>query len=278
MISTVNIIQLAYIIPSYFLLLIFVIILTREILINKNPVYNNQFYPFLLYKAYADLLIVLSTLVCSRAAKMNIFGTFFENNNILAASYYLTVAICYTIIYTISLITSFNRFLALSYPFLINYWFSETKMKMYIIVPLIIGIIYGIVTICLKPSYIYLKTISGYIITFENYNAPYIVMFYTFVYIIPIAISSILMNIITIYKLTKFLKKNKEKSSQDIQLVVYSILDFFCFILFVIYNLTRIINFLYIKSEKIEGLAASSINWILDLHSFGLFYAGLILR
>uniref|UniRef100_A0A0K0E655 Serpentine receptor class gamma n=1 Tax=Strongyloides stercoralis TaxID=6248 RepID=A0A0K0E655_STRER len=277
MITTVEIIQISYIIPSYILLFIFAILLTKEILIKKNPTFNNQFYPFLLYKVCTDLVIVASTLFCSRAAKMNLFGSFFQNNNILAYYYYIQVGTCYTILYTISVITSFNRFLAMSYPFLLDYWFSPKKIKIYMIFPFIVGLLFGIITVTMHPFYVYLKPIAGYYIVFKDSRTPYVVLIYTIVYIVPIAITSILMNVVTIYKLTKFLKKNNEKSSQDTQLVIYSVLDFFCFILFLIYNLTRVINFLTAKSDVIEGIAASAINWILDIHTFGLFYAALIL-
>uniref|UniRef100_A0A0K0FCW8 7TM_GPCR_Srx domain-containing protein n=1 Tax=Strongyloides venezuelensis TaxID=75913 RepID=A0A0K0FCW8_STRVS len=279
MITLVDVIQLLYEIPSTILLIIFVFLLTREIIFYKNPIYNNQFYPFILYKGYVDILNYISTLFCSRAAKMNIFGSLYKDNKLLASYYYIIVGATYTVMHTITFITSFNRFTAIVYPFYIDKWFSKARIKLYILITMCMGLLYGFGFLYFKPYYIYFPPIKGYYVVFESQKAPYYVTSYTLCLILPIAVCSSIMNIVTIYKLSKYYKDGNVKGSlHDVSLIIYSILSFSCFSLFFIYNMSRVINFIFIKSSDLENIANTFIYWIIDLEIFGLFYAVLFLR
>uniref|UniRef100_A0A0N5CIS5 G_PROTEIN_RECEP_F1_2 domain-containing protein n=1 Tax=Strongyloides papillosus TaxID=174720 RepID=A0A0N5CIS5_STREA len=157
MITTVDIIQFSYFVPSIILLIIFM-------LIKRNPVYDNNFFPLILFKSY----------------------TIYYN---------IILGICNIIIYGVSLLSSLNTFIALTYPLRYNIWFSKKRIVICLTIIILVGLIYGIGMICFHPYYKYSKSIKGYIVSFKSLDVTYCALVYAIIVIFPIAILSTIMNI-----------------------------------------------------------------------------------
>uniref|UniRef100_A0A0N4ZP44 7TM_GPCR_Srx domain-containing protein n=1 Tax=Parastrongyloides trichosuri TaxID=131310 RepID=A0A0N4ZP44_PARTI len=224
-----------------------------------------------------DVPTVIVTYLCSRFAKWNFFGNFYAKHDSLACFYFIVVATSYTVMFQISFITSFNRFIAVSFPFSLDKWFSPTKIKIYIFLSFATSFTHGIITAFLQPFYAYLKEIQGYYVTFKSRNAPPYFFFYTLILVVPFAIGSTVFNSITAYKLTKHYKELNESITKDIPLIFYTFLNFICFMLFTTYNLTRSINYGIFRNSTVEGVLTNALPWLVDLEIFGLFYAAIIL-
>uniref|UniRef100_A0A0K0FDH6 G_PROTEIN_RECEP_F1_2 domain-containing protein n=1 Tax=Strongyloides venezuelensis TaxID=75913 RepID=A0A0K0FDH6_STRVS len=281
MFTYLDLIQMFYSLPSTILLIIFAILLTNEFLIKKNPIFDNKFYPFILYKVYCDLLTELSTLFCDNAARYNIFGDFYKNNDPLAIYYFLVAGLTYTITFEISFILSLNRFIAVVYPLSMNYWFSKSKIKVWVIVTIVIGLFCGISFVYFNPYYNDLKFGSGFILAFRSKSTPYYSIYYTFLVIFPLAVASTVLNIITIKKITSEYRKSHNTTYNnklnDLPFIVYSFLSFVCFLLFGLQNMIRAVNYLTINDEMLNNFCDIAIRWTQDAQIFGLFYAILFL-
>uniref|UniRef100_A0A0N5BKV9 G_PROTEIN_RECEP_F1_2 domain-containing protein n=1 Tax=Strongyloides papillosus TaxID=174720 RepID=A0A0N5BKV9_STREA len=272
MITIADIIQFSYFVPSIILLVIFVIRLTNEMLIKRNPIYNNNFFPLILFKSYSDIILMISMFFCSRAARMNIMGDFYRENDGLAIYYYIILQICHTNIYGISLLSSLNTFIALVYPLKYNIWFSKKKIVICLTITLLFGSVYGIAMTFLHPYYRYSKSIKGYIITLKSLYVTYCAIAYAIVINIPIIALSTIMNVTSAVKFVKYYKTRNIRNSQNIPMFVYTIINFLAYSIVVTYTFGKIINFVTVKSDLVESIAQEIAYWNVDLMTFGLFY------
>uniref|UniRef100_A0A0K0F468 Serpentine receptor class gamma n=1 Tax=Strongyloides venezuelensis TaxID=75913 RepID=A0A0K0F468_STRVS len=277
MVSTIDIIQLSYFVPSLVLLIIFVIRLTNEILIKKNPTYNNNFFPLILFKSYSDIILLLTIFICGRVARMNILENFYEDKDGIAAYYYVINALCNTVTYGISLLSSFNTFIALNYPLLYDTWFSKKNILIYLVIIFLVGSIYGIGFIFFYPHYLYVESLEGYYIKFKSLYIPYYILAYSVIVVYPIAILVIIMNTISTVKFTKYYKKINAKNSQNVLMFIYTLVIFFTYLIVVAYTVTKILTKIFIQNDLIEHVADIVIYWNIDIQTFGLFYTVLFL-
>uniref|UniRef100_A0A0N5C566 Serpentine receptor class gamma n=1 Tax=Strongyloides papillosus TaxID=174720 RepID=A0A0N5C566_STREA len=277
MITTIDIIQFSYFVPSLILLFIFVIRLTNEILVKKNPTYNNHFFLLILFKSYSDIILLLTIFICGRVAKMNIIENLYKDNNGLAVYYYIIIGLCSTVTYGISLLSSLNTFIALNYPFIYDTWFSQKKIAIYLVIIFLVGSIHGIGFIFFCPYYFYFKSLEGYYIKFKSLYIPYYILAYSIIVVYPIAIIVVIMNTISTIKFKKYYRKISAKNSQNVSMFVYTIVHFFTFLIVVAYTLTIILTKLIVQNDLVENIAQTVIYWNVDIQTFGLFYIVLFL-
>uniref|UniRef100_A0A0N5B4Q6 G_PROTEIN_RECEP_F1_2 domain-containing protein n=1 Tax=Strongyloides papillosus TaxID=174720 RepID=A0A0N5B4Q6_STREA len=277
MITTVDIIQFSYFVPSIILLIIFVIRLTNEMIIKRNPIYNNNFFPLILFKSYSDIILMISMFFCSRAARMNIMGDFYKENDGIAIYYYIIFEICYTNIYGVSLLSGLNTFIALVYPLRYNTWFSKKKIVVSLTITFFVGSIYGIAIAFFHPYYRYSESIKGYIITFKSVDVIYCAIAFSIVINIPIFALSTIMNIISSVKFAKYYKTMNVKNSQNVSMFVYTIISFFTYLIVVAYTFGKILNFVTFQNDLVDSIAQIVLYWNIDLMTFGLFYTVLFL-
>uniref|UniRef100_A0A0N5CCJ6 7TM_GPCR_Srx domain-containing protein n=1 Tax=Strongyloides papillosus TaxID=174720 RepID=A0A0N5CCJ6_STREA len=220
---------------------------------------------------------MISMFFCSRAARMNIMGDFYKENDGIAIYYYIILEICHTNIYGVSLFSSLNTFIALVYPLKYNIWFSKKKIVICLTITVLVGLIYGIALTFFHPYYKYLKSKKGYFVTFKSLDLIYCIIVYVIVINIPIFALSTIMNIISSVKFAKYYKTMNVKNSQNISMFVYTIINFFTYLIVVAYSLGKIINFVTVESDLVDIIAQEISYWNVDLMTFGLFYTVLFL-
>uniref|UniRef100_A0A0K0G635 Serpentine receptor class gamma n=1 Tax=Strongyloides venezuelensis TaxID=75913 RepID=A0A0K0G635_STRVS len=208
---------------------------------------------------------------------MNILGNFYEDKDGIAAYYYFINGLCNTVTYGISLLSSFNTFIALNYPLLFDTWFSKKKISIYLVIIFLVGLIYGIGFIFFYPYYLYVQSLEGYYIKFKSLYVPYYILAYSIIVVYPIAILVVIMNTISTVKITKYYKKINAKNSQNVLMFIYTIVIFFTYLIVVAYTVTKILTKIFIQNDLVENIALIVIYWNIDIQTFGLFYTVLFL-
>uniref|UniRef100_A0A0N4ZP46 G_PROTEIN_RECEP_F1_2 domain-containing protein n=1 Tax=Parastrongyloides trichosuri TaxID=131310 RepID=A0A0N4ZP46_PARTI len=276
MLGYITIIQWTYTLPSLIFYYYFTILLTYEICIKKNHEYNNGFYPLILLKSYADIITITNSFLTLRLPRHSIFSNFYLNNQYLASVQYFETGLTNTIMYIISFLISFNRFIAIKYPLRYSFWFSSKIVKIYILLSILFGFVIGYLIITFKPYYKWNDYIGVYYISFKDKYIGIFTVFYTLFFFLPIAITATIMNLISAYELSKYRKSISIETKKELYLFFYTVINFIAFLIFFLYFSFRSCHIIF-NIPILQKIALISAPWIIDIETFGLFYSLLII-
>uniref|UniRef100_A0A0N5B4B5 Serpentine receptor class gamma n=1 Tax=Strongyloides papillosus TaxID=174720 RepID=A0A0N5B4B5_STREA len=269
MISVLEIIQLAYQIPSMILMILSVYVIITEIK-NKNAHLNTQFYSIIVCKLSNEIIYNINVFIFVVLPKWGFYNNFLKNHDWTATLYYVLETQQTTFMFLITLLVSINRYVAVKYPLLYKYYFLKSKIVIILLSFIILSTIIGLGNIFFNAKYMKNNLFDYIIPSFKSENAFYYQIFYQIFLFGIISIATCTFNVIAILTLKKY-NQIGNKYKKELNYTIYSI---FIFITLFLVEILYVCNIIAIKYDIISFIYTIYFFYdvALDITSFGDFY------
>uniref|UniRef100_A0A0K0EGI9 G-protein coupled receptors family 1 profile domain-containing protein n=1 Tax=Strongyloides stercoralis TaxID=6248 RepID=A0A0K0EGI9_STRER len=270
LIEFIDIILILPFIPTFILMVYTLCILIIKFK-NKSSVFLNEFYPFVAYRIFTDILYNFLSYFFLKFPLWNIWPEVYLNNDILAAIMYSIGSFLVSGFFIHSLVVLVIRFIAIKYPTKYREIFSQKRIILIIIGMICYGTIIGSGTLFFKSRYIY-NNVTNVI------SAVYLdkrVSIYTFAYGIVLynltIIFSLFFNIanwILIYK-----KRHEWKAKKSTN-IIYAAYCFFTFIITCLHELYFILRVIgsFSGNYNFAIIANILLSFTGEIGTYGDFY------
>uniref|UniRef100_A0A0N5BU92 Serpentine receptor class gamma n=1 Tax=Strongyloides papillosus TaxID=174720 RepID=A0A0N5BU92_STREA len=269
MISVLEIIQLAYKIPSLLLMILSIYIIITEIK-NRNAHFNTQFYLIIVCKLSNEIIYNITVFIFVLLPKWGFYKKFLKNHDWTATIYFVLSTQQITFMFFITLIISINRYIAVKYPLLYKFYFLKSKMVIILLSVITLSTIIGLGNIFFEARFDKMDSFDTLIPSLTSESAFYYRIFYQIFLFGIISIATCTFNTMAILTLRK-LNKNGIKYKKELNYTIYSILTFIT--LFLV-EILYVCNFIVSIFDFVSLMYPIYFlfNMVLDLTSIGKFY------
>uniref|UniRef100_A0A0N4ZLP5 7TM_GPCR_Srx domain-containing protein n=1 Tax=Parastrongyloides trichosuri TaxID=131310 RepID=A0A0N4ZLP5_PARTI len=255
----------------------FTIRLGWKLYYKKTPDLINGFFPILFFKGCVDNTTNIVQLLTGRILKFRILEDFFLNNDYPAYILYFTTATTYCLMYQITFLIAFNRYVAMTKPTKYKELFQFKRLHTYIVLTLIPGLISGLVAICFKLDYVWYPSLNRVLPVYTQSGIEYYHATFSIVFNLPLLCITTWMNVKSFLKDKKVFTKLYLINSIDSQLFLYNIISFVTMIGFEFYYFSRYVPYILKELMFLEAIAVEMIPWFLDIMTYGLWILSMII-
>uniref|UniRef100_A0A0N4Z013 Serpentine receptor class gamma n=1 Tax=Parastrongyloides trichosuri TaxID=131310 RepID=A0A0N4Z013_PARTI len=270
-ITVFDIIRFTIFIPSLFLMAFALIIMISNFF-RLNSKFCNEFYPFVAFRIFNDLMYNILSFIMLKLPLYGIFGNFFLENDWVSSIAFLTGASFIGAIFIHALVLSIIRYIAVKYPTKYRTIFDLKKIVILIVGMFLFCWSIGIGTLFFPSYYMYHNQSQAIVLTYRTNDIAY----YTFSYGVVIfgvtLILSFIFNVanwISIYRRSK--KHRKGKHKKDITYAIYTCFSFIMALMYHGYYILRTIGS-YTDKDIYTTIANISLSYIGDVATLGDFY------
>uniref|UniRef100_A0A0K0EU15 Serpentine receptor class gamma n=1 Tax=Strongyloides venezuelensis TaxID=75913 RepID=A0A0K0EU15_STRVS len=261
--------QLIYKIPSTFLMILSVYVISKEIR-KKNVHFNKQFYSIIVCKLVNEIFYIITYYLLVKLPKWGLLNNFLEKNNWVAKLFYVLTIQQTTFMFLITFLISINRCVAIKYPAKYKCYFSKSNMITTITLFIMLSTLIGFGSIPLNPAYGLFSFIGIFIPYSTSKNVIYYQMFcYTF-FFGTISITTCTLNVLAILELKKH-KYFVNYYKREIVYIIYSIFIFITLSIVEAFSLIKIIAEQY-EIHLLYYIFFCFQIWAFDLPFLGDFY------
>uniref|UniRef100_A0A0N4ZYW1 7TM_GPCR_Srx domain-containing protein n=1 Tax=Parastrongyloides trichosuri TaxID=131310 RepID=A0A0N4ZYW1_PARTI len=242
-----------------------------KIYIKKTPDVRNEYYPIIFYKGVIDNITNIVQLFTGRILKFHILEDVYLAINFPVYILYFTTCTTYCIMYQITFLIAFNRYIAMLKPTRYKEIFELRKLHLYIGITLIPGLISGIVGVCFNLKYTWFPTLGRVMGIYTESGIEYFHASYGVFLNIPLIAVTTWMNLKCFFKNKKVLSTKNLRSSADSKLFLYNIISFITMWGFEFYYICRYFPYILGRFKNLESLAIQIVPWFLDVMTYGLW-------
>uniref|UniRef100_A0A0N5A0Q0 G_PROTEIN_RECEP_F1_2 domain-containing protein n=1 Tax=Parastrongyloides trichosuri TaxID=131310 RepID=A0A0N5A0Q0_PARTI len=248
--------------------------LGRNIYIKNDPKFNNSFNVLIFFKSVIDVINCTNLILLSRCTSFSKLQPIYENNDYLVNILHFISTTGYTIIFEISFLISFSRFVAVCVPLRYNRLISNMQLNIYVFISIVIGLIIGSISATYSSEYVYDKKTEKMLPVYVDSTSSYFITIYTLGLYLPLTVISFIMNSITIHCLRhKYTLDSKEKR-MEVNLQIFSVISLIVFILFESVYMLRAFAF-FLNSPKLMILGQEILPFLVDAATYGLLYVSI---
>lgn len=273
----IDYISLAYTIILLPFYTIYTICLGYRIYIKKSPDVRNEYYPIIFYKGFIDNLTNIVQFSFARILKYHILEDFFLTYNLPVYILYFTTGATYCIMFQITFLIAFNRFVAITKPTYYKQYFEFKRLHFYIFLTLIPGGIVAVVSVCYELDYVWFPSLNRVMPVYMARKIEYFQAGVGIVFNFPLVVITTIMNLKCFFKNKNLLSVKSLRNSTDSKLFLYNIISFITMIGFEFYYIFRYLPYIIGRFQSLETLAITLIPWFLDIMTYGLFFFSLAL-
>uniref|UniRef100_A0A0K0ERV4 7TM_GPCR_Srx domain-containing protein n=1 Tax=Strongyloides stercoralis TaxID=6248 RepID=A0A0K0ERV4_STRER len=270
-------ISLAYTIVLLPFYTIYTIRLGYMIYIKKSPDVRNEYYPIIFFKGCIDNITNIVQFSCARILKYHILEDFFLTYDFPVYILYFTTGATYVIMMQITFVIAFNRFIAITKPFLYKQYFEFKRLHFYLALTFIPGATVAIFSVCYELDYVWYPALNRVMPGYLGRGVEYLQAGVGIVFNFPMAVVTTIMNIKCVFKNKDVLSAKNLKSSVESKLFLYNVLSFITMIGFEFYYICRYLPYIIGKFPYLETISIAIIPWFLDVMTYGLFLFSLAL-
>uniref|UniRef100_A0AC35UDY9 Serpentine receptor class gamma n=1 Tax=Rhabditophanes sp. KR3021 TaxID=114890 RepID=A0AC35UDY9_9BILA len=276
--SPSEIIVLSYKIPTFLLYSTLTVRLAYQ-LYRVNRRYPHEYYPFILVDGIIANSYFLIELILLLFPRWGIFTFFFKSNAWTARFGYFCIELLICTMFQISCFTiALNRYIAIHKPHAYGATiFTARGVKIIISVCVLISTCFGIGLALFESYYISSNGIRYDPVFAPDPKLTYYKYVYSIGYPLFLIISSGVLNLLTIIRISKMNSEALKAQKVKVNLIVYSFISFLTFLLFQCYYITAAIAY-NINSPSLVSLTLTAFPFIMDLCTTARFYFNIIIN
>uniref|UniRef100_A0A0K0F535 G_PROTEIN_RECEP_F1_2 domain-containing protein n=1 Tax=Strongyloides venezuelensis TaxID=75913 RepID=A0A0K0F535_STRVS len=269
--TIVEVIQLAYNIPSMIFMLIVGILLLQKIL-TESKAFQNEFYPMFCYRIFNDVLYNICILLLLKFPSWLVMPQYFLHSVRISSIYYVFAASTFCVPFVHTIFLSAIRYVAIYHPMRYTRISSQRTSIILCSLLFLISFSIGLPTLAFPSMYIYSNYTNSVLPTYKVKSVAYYNFCYAIVFYGITVILSAIFNIANLVGLSRNNKKNnnKNKKSENV-FAFYTFFTLFTTCLMEAYFCCRISDN-YLGNKTLLAIANYSVTWIGDLETFGNFY------